>query len=107
MYIYIIYLLYIHIIYIYIIYIYIYIYIYISRIFTSTKTVDETINRTQVRYNQALYNQTLKKEKIYIYIYVHIYVKKYKCCWSKKALNKMFRGSEIANGQPYDFFIDI
>ena len=67
MYIYIIYLLYIHII-----YIYIYIYIYISRIFTSTKTVDETINRTQVRYNQALYNQTLKKEKKYIYICTYI-----------------------------------
>ena len=47
-------------------------YIYISRIFTSTKTVDETINRTQVRYNQALYNQTLKKEKIYIYICTYI-----------------------------------
>ena len=72
MYIYIIYLLYIHIIYIYILYIYIYIYIYISRIFTSTKTVDETINRTQVRYNQALHNQTLKKEKIYIYICTYI-----------------------------------
>ena len=48
----------------------------------------ETRHRTQVRYNrlqQALYNQPLKKKNKKI-------KNKCKCCWSKKRLNKMFRG---------------
>ena len=29
------------------------------------------------------------------------------CCWSRKGLNKTFRGFYIANGQSYDFFVDV